>query len=128
MVTVWRPSKKNEIIYLISNCPTSLEAIQNYKKRQKIETFFSDLKTKGFHLQKSHFSNLGRLGNLMIAACVSYIWVVLLGQYALNKWLNVIFHRTDRCNLSPLQFDFRYIEYLLNNNFTMPRINFVVME
>ena len=82
----------------------------------------SDLKTKGFHLQKSHISNLNRLGNLMLAACLAYIWVVLLAEYALNKGLNLIFHRTDRCDLSLLQLGFRYIEYCLNNNFTIPRI------
>lgn len=121
-LTAWFSNENNEIIYLISNCNNSLEAIRNYKKRQKIETFFSDLKTKGFHLQKSHISDLGRLGNLMIAACLAYIWVVLLGEYALNKGLNVIFHRTDRCDLSLLQLGFRCIEYLLNNNFAIPRI------
>ena len=123
MVTAWRPGKKNEIIYLVSNRLTALEATQNYKKRQKIETFFSDLKTKGFHLQKSHLADLGKLGNLIITACIAYIWIVLLGQYALNKGINKIFHRTDRCDLSLLQIGFRYIEYLLNNNFTMPKIN-----
>jgi hypothetical protein len=108
---VWRSRENNEIIYLISNCSSSYEAIQNYKKRQKIETFFSDLKTKGFHLQKSHISNLNRIGNLMVAACLAYIWVVLLGEYALNKGLNLIFHRTNRCDLSLLQLGFRCIEY-----------------
>ena len=127
-VTAWRPGKKNEIIYLISNFSSALAATQNYKKRQTIETFFCDLKTKGFHLQKSHLSDLGRLGTLMIAACIAYIWIVLLGQYALNKGLNMIFHRTDRCDLSLLQLGFRCIEYLLNNNFTIPRINFVGQE
>jgi hypothetical protein len=128
MVTAWRPDKKNEILYLISNRSTVFEVIQNYNKRQKIETFFSDLKTKGFHLQKSHLENISRPGNLMIAACIAYIWIVLLGQYALNKGLNAIFHRTDRCDLSLLQLGFRYIEYLLNNNFTTPQINFLRLE
>ena len=77
-VTAWRPSKSNEIIYLVSNNYTALEATQNFKKRQKIETFFSDLKTKGFHLQKSHLADLGRIGNLIIAACIAYIWIILL--------------------------------------------------
>jgi hypothetical protein len=73
-------------------------------------------------LQKSHISDLNRLGNLMIAACLAYIWVVLLGEYALNKGLNVIFHRTDRCDLSLFQLGFRCIEYFLNNNSAIPKI------
>jgi len=79
-------------------------------------------------LQKSHICDLSRLGKLMIAACIGYNWIVLLGKYALDKGLNVLFHRTDRCDLSLLQIGFRYIEYLLNNNLAMPRINFMELE
>ena len=75
-----KESKK--IVYLISNYSLETKAIKYYKKRQIIETFFSDLKTKGFHLQKSHISNLDSLSNLIMAACIGYIWIVLLGNYA----------------------------------------------
>ena len=110
---------------MVSNNLTALEATQNFKQRQKSETFFSDLKTKGFHLQKSHLADLGRLGNLIIVACIAYIWIMLLGQYALNKGINKICHRAERCDLSLLQIGFRYIEYLLNKNLVMPKINFM---
>lgn len=86
---------------------------------------FSDLKTKGFYLHKSHISDLGRLGNLMITACIAYVWTVLLGEYALNKGLNCIFHRTDRCDLSLFQLGFCYIEYRLNDDNPIHRINFL---
>jgi len=122
-LVIWRPKQKKETFYLISNCSDPNKIKEFYKKRQIIETFFSDLKTKGFHLQKSHISDLRRLGNLMVAACIAYIWIVLLGKYALNKGLNKIFHRTDRCDLSLLQLGFRYIEHLINNNLTPPKIN-----
>jgi len=126
-LSVWKSDKGCEMIYLVSNCRSSLKVRQWYKKRQRIETFFSDLKTKGFYVHKSHISDLGRLGNLMLAACLGYIWVVLLGEYALYKGINTIFHRTDRCDLSFLQLGFRHIEYLLNNNMALPTIDFGVM-
>lgn len=125
-VLVWRPDDKKEILYLISNCSSVQEIKRCYKKRQIIEIFFSDLKTKGFFLHKSHINDIGRLGNLMIAACITYIWVVILGEYALNKGLNMIFHRADRCDLSLLQLGFRYIEYWLNDGRPIPKINFLV--
>ena len=127
-LSIWKPDEKSETIYLISNYHSPLKVRQCYKKRQQIETFFSDLKTKGFYIHKSHISDLRRLGNLMLAACLGYIWVVLLGEYALNKGLNRIFHRTDRCDLSFFQLGFRYIEYLLTHNLTLPKINFRAME
>lgn len=122
----WKSDKKSKIIYLISNHADTEMILRLYKKRQKIETFFSDIKTKGFHVHKSHLSELGRLANLILAACLGYIWVVLLGEYALSKGINKTFHRTKRCDLSFLQIGFRYIEYLLNNNLPLPNINFML--
>ncbi len=119
----WKPDGNNEILYLISNCQTALCIKECYKKRQRIETFFSDLKTKGFHVHKSHISDLKRLGNLMIAGCLAYIWVVLLGEYALMTGINKIFHRADRCDLSFLQLGFRYIEHLIDHNTRFPKLS-----
>ena len=39
----------------------------------------------GFYIHKSDISDIARLGNLMLAAFLGYIWVVLLGEYALIK-------------------------------------------
>ena len=59
----------------------------------------------------------------MVAACLGYIWVVLLGKYALDKGINKIFHKTERCDLSLLQLGFRYLEYLINNDLSLPKID-----
>lgn len=54
------------------------EAIKYYKKRFRIETFFSDQKSRGFHIQKSHIEDPKRLSQLIIATCLAYIWIVYL--------------------------------------------------
>jgi hypothetical protein len=38
-----------------------------------IETFFSDQKSRGFNLHKSHVSDPARLARLLIAACLACI-------------------------------------------------------
>ena len=43
---------------------------------QTIETFFSDEKSRGFHLEKSHLADPERLSTLMIAACPAYLWII----------------------------------------------------
>lgn len=128
MVLAWRMKDEIKPVYLISNCKNPLEVKQYYKHRQKIETLFSDLKTKGFNLHKSHISDLKRLGNLMIAACIAYIWLVLLGEHALNTGANKIFHRTERCDLSLLQLGFRFIEHMLTNGSRIPKMNMLGLE
>ena len=74
-------------IYLVTNFELPDEALYWYKKRFQIETFFSDEKSRGFFLHKSHLSDPKRLSNLMIAACLAYLWIVYLGSIAVRDRL-----------------------------------------
>src|SRR5437879_5471658 len=60
-------------LYLVSNMDAAEEACRYYQKRFRIETFFSDQKSRGFHLHKSHISEPQRLSRLLIAACLAYL-------------------------------------------------------
>jgi hypothetical protein len=51
---------------------TLVEAWEAYGQRYDLETFFSDQKSRGFHLHKSHLDDPARLARLMIAACLAY--------------------------------------------------------
>ena len=64
-----------EPLYLVSNLATAEEACRLYEKRFRIETFFSDQKSRGFHIHKSHISDPQRLSRLFIAACLADIWI-----------------------------------------------------
>jgi len=109
-----------EPLYLISNMASSEEACRLYSKRFRIETFFSDQKSRGFHLHQSHLSDPRRLSRLLMAACLAYIWVVYLGALCVQDgWINLI-HRGDRCDLSLFQLGLRLLDYLLNEGFTIP--------
>ncbi len=61
----------HEPLYLVSNMATAEEACRLYEKRFRIETFFSDQKSRGFHIHKSHISDVHRLSRLLIAACLT---------------------------------------------------------
>src|SRR5262245_24613457 len=68
-----------EPLYLISKMDSAEEACRLYATRCRIETFFSDQKSRGFHRHKSHLSDQERLSRLLMAACLAYIWIVDLG-------------------------------------------------
>ena len=107
-------------LYLVTNMAVAEEACRVYAKRFRIETFFSDQKSRGFHLQKSHIADATRLARLLIAACLAYIWIVYLGALCTQKgWINII-HRGDRCDLSLFQLGLRLLAYVLNEGFTIP--------
>ena len=106
--------------YLVSNMATAEEACRWYEKRFRIETFFSDQKSRGFHLHKSHMSDVQRLSRLLIAACLAYIWIVYLGSICEKEQWRPIIHRRKRCDLSLFQLGLRLLEHLLNEEMPIP--------
>jgi len=110
----------HEPLYLVSNMATAEEACRLYEKRFRIETFFSDQKSRGFHIHKSHMSDVQRLSRLLIAACLAYIWVVYLGSVCEKEGWRPIIHRRKRCDLSLFQLGLRLLEYFLNEEMPIP--------
>jgi hypothetical protein len=110
----WWQKNYKEPIYLLTNIEPSQEAMFWYKKRFKIETMFSDKKSRGFNLDKSHISDPERMAKLLIASSLAYIFIICLGIYALKNGYCKIIHRADRCDLSLFQLGLRMMDFLLN--------------
>jgi hypothetical protein len=114
-------------LYLVTNLELPDEALYWYKKRFQIETFFSDQKSRGFFLHKSHLSDPHRLSNLMIAACLAYLWIVYLGCIAVrDHWVNLI-HRSDRCDWSLFRLGLALLDHFLNELLPIP-VSFNLLE
>ena len=109
-----------EPLYLVSNLSLAEEAIKYYKKRFRIETFFSDQKSRGFNIQKSHIEDPQRLSRLLIASCLAYIWIVYLGSLCKSEGWQGIIHRKNRCDLSLFQLGLRLLEHFLNEGLAIP--------
>src|SRR2546427_5718108 len=109
-----------EPLYLVSNLATAEEACRLYHKRFRIETFFSDQKSRGFHMHQSHISDPQRLSRLLIAACLAYIWIVYLGALGKKDGWRERIHRRKRCDLSLFQLGLRLLEHFLNEELPIP--------
>ena len=120
----WWDEEYEDPIYLVSNLSIHesihKDPCQWYSQRFCIETLFSDQKSRGFHLHKSHISDPDRLAQLMIAACLAYIWMIYLGNMAIKQGWSKIIHRTDRCDLSLFQLGLRLLDYFLNHDMRIP--------
>jgi hypothetical protein len=115
----WKKGYK-EPIYLITNFELVDEACHWYSKRFQIETFFSDEKSRGFNLHKSHLSDPTRLARLMVAACLAYLWIIYLGITAhRDKWIPII-HRPDRCDWSLFRLGLVLLDHFLNEHLPIP--------
>jgi len=110
----------HEPLYVVSNMATAEDACRWYEKRFRIETFFSDQKSRGFHIHKSHMSDVQRLSRLLIAACLAYIWIVYLGSVCEKEQWRPLIHRRKRCDLSLFQLGLRLLEHFLNEELPIP--------
>ncbi len=120
MVIAWWGSRYTDPIYLVRNLTSVEAACQLYRQRMRIETFFSDQKSRGFQVDKSHLSDAERVSRLMLATCFAYLWVIYLGKVAhADDWLSII-HRQQRCDLSHFQLGLRLLDYLLNHDKPIP--------
>ena len=113
LVLGWWGQAYDEPLYLVTNLPSAEEATYWYQKRYRIETFFSDQKSRGFHIHQSHLSDPARLARLLIAACLAYLWIIYLGVTALREGHTDLIDRRDRHDLSLFQMGLRWLTHLL---------------
>ena len=119
VLLVWERAYEQPL-YLLSNLADPQAARDWYLRRGQIETFFSDQKSRGFRLEKSHLSDPTRLHRLLIAACLAYLWIVSLGARAIAERVVGWIHRADRCDLSLFQLGLRFLDWLLDTSQPLP--------
>ncbi|CAA9330372.1 MAG: Transposase [uncultured Chloroflexia bacterium] len=119
LLAIWEAAY-DEPIYLVTNMLDLAAALAAYRKRAQIETFFSDQKSRGFQIHKSHLSDPTRLTRLLIASCLAYLWLVYLGVCAVRDgWLQRL-HRQDRCDLSLFRLGVRLLARCLKDHRPIP--------
>jgi hypothetical protein len=84
-VIAWWGEDNDEPIFLVTNFKSATQACQYYTKRFTIETFFSDQKSRGFKIDKSHLSSPQRLTRLMYASCLAYLWIIFFWYLGIGE-------------------------------------------
>lgn len=116
LVIAWWGKKYREPMYLVTNLECGSEACWYYRLRFRIETFFSDQKSRGFNLQKSHLHLPKRVERFLIGSCLAYIWIIYLGVQTVVRGAVALIHRSKRCDLSLFQLGLRFLDHLLNQD------------
>lgn len=111
----WWGSCYEEPIFLVTNMENPYVACRYYRRRFRIETFFSDQKSRGFHIHKSHLEDPARLSRLLIAACLAYIWMIMQGLRVIAEGNSALIDRTDRIDKSLFRLGLDWIKYALKH-------------
>jgi len=125
----WWGSGYEEPIFLITNMANAYEACRYYRRRFRIETFFSDQKSRGFHIHKSHLADPARLSRLLIAACLAYIWMITQGLRVIAEGNLSLIDRTDRRDKSLFRLGLDWLKYALKHSIDFqPTFHFLPLE
>jgi len=111
---IWQGLGQQEPLYLLTNLDFEPDIKQFYKKRFKIEPFFRDQKSKGFHINKSGLRDPKRLERLLIATCLAYILAIMASSKALKSKFYEHIARTDQQFLSLFQIGKRFLGFLVD--------------
>lgn len=119
LVVVWERGFEHPL-YLVSSLQDADAALRWYRRRAHIETFFSDQKSRGFRIDKSHLSDPLRLNRLLIAACLAYLWMIYLGSRAIADDLVGQIHRAKRCDWSLFHLGTALLDWLIDATRPLP--------
>jgi hypothetical protein len=72
-------SEKGELIIVITD-KNNNKAIPTYIKRWEIETFFKCLKSSGFNLEDTHFTDMEKISNLFTMLTIAFCWAYITGE------------------------------------------------
>lgn len=113
----WHDKKYKDPLYLLTNLEYAPLVERLYRKRYCIETFFGDIKSRGFNIHRTKINNATTLFNLLIVACLAFIIAILFEFDARQSGQLSKFCRKDRiANLSVFQIGLRGLIYYIKKH------------
>lgn len=119
ILAVWN-EKEERHWFIVTNFETQEQAQMWYRKRFTIETLFSDVKGRGFHLDKTRLFIPERVSRLILATAIAYVFSVFLGVDLIHSGRLGQLVRTDDSYYSLFQLGLIYLDHLLNNSLPFP--------
>lgn len=121
ILVVWNEAKQCHWFF-VTNLQTAEEAKDYYLLRFSIETLFSDLKDRGFHLDDTRLWHPERLHRLIFAGAIAYFFTIVLGVEAIISRAFEKLVRTDAFYHSLFQLGLIYLDHLLNECLVFPSL------
>lgn len=117
-IMAWWHEKEEKHFFLVTNMSDCDETQKWYALRFTIETLFSDIKGRGFNLNKTRLRHPERVERLILVCAISYIFSISLGVEAIiNGMVEDLVRPADSwydCYYSLFQIGLTYLDHLLN--------------
>jgi len=105
----WGPGEKEPWV-LVSDLPAN-QLVRLYRQRMRIDEMFSDLKSRGFNLEKTRLTDPERLVRLARLLALAYLWMLLVATLAVRRGHRPLVDFARRRALSYLQIARRLLNH-----------------
>lgn len=113
-VLYWHDKKYEHPLYLLTNLEYAPRVQALYRKRYRIETFFGDIKSRGFNIHKTKINKPQTLFNLLIVASLAFLLAILFEFEARHsKYLAKFCRKLRTKDLSVFQLGLRGLRYYI---------------
>ena len=121
ILVVWN-EKEKEHWFFVTNFSDLKTAKKWYHQRFLIETLFSDVKGRGFNLDKTRIWKPERVNRLILAVAIAYVFTIFLGVKLIMSGPFEKLFRTDRFYHSLFQLGLSHLNYLLKSCLPIPEL------
>lgn len=123
IVALW-DEEDSRHIFFVTNMETLEEAREWYRLRFTIETLFSDVKGRGFNLDKTRLRHPERVSRLILTVAIAYVFTIGFGIKAvINRTVEKLIRLGDSwydTYYSLFQIGLMHIDHLLNEYLPFP--------
>lgn len=98
VVLHWKEGEEDPWLLAASEGDTR-RTLRLYGKRSRIEAMYSDMKSRGFDLEKTRLEQPQRIERLMLGIAIAYLWFVALGSWVVKNSRRHQIDRPDRRDL-----------------------------
>lgn len=99
VVLHWKKGEEEPWL-LVSDYGDTRLILRLYRKRARIEAMYSDMKSRGFDLEKSRLEQPQRIERLMLGIAIAYLCFIALGSWVVKNGRRRHIDRPDRRDLS----------------------------
>lgn len=115
---------KGEFLIVISFSDPQ-EAQLHYKQRWQIEMCFKAMKSSGFDIQKTHLTNIDRIGKLVLLVMIAFVWCYKIGIYLHQKIKAITIKKHGRKEISMFKYGLKHLANWLLNSMSVINVDLV---